>query len=356
MSKSVYSSFKFFHYADKMQAFQQDRWTAPLHVRLKPTNVCNHRCWYCGYQHQNDLSLGMEAKPKDLIPRAKMLELCGDFVSLGVKAVTLTGGGEPLTYPFLEEAVQLLHQGGVQLALLTNGSLLAGERAKVLADRLAWVRVSMDGYDDASYMRYRGVKDQAFSRIIENLRSFAAIKGRTVLSVALNLDVDNVAHLPDMVPLLKSCGVQNVKLAGCVVSDEPDANSSYHRPHFERTKALIGALQGQLNDQNFELVDRYHLWAEQNRSYARCGMLGFLTVVAADQAIYTCQDKAYHPSGFLGSIADAPFREVWFSSALQERAHALDPRAVCRHHCVSHGKNTVLAEFAALDPEHLAFV
>ena len=80
---------------------------APVHIRIKPTNVCNHDCYFCAYRSQ-DMSLGEDMDKRDRIPREKMLEIADDLVAMGVEAVTFSGGGEPLIYPHLVETIERL--------------------------------------------------------------------------------------------------------------------------------------------------------------------------------------------------------------------------------------------------------
>ena len=53
-----YSSLKVLHYKDKLDSLESDKpITAPIHIRIKPTNICNHKCYYCSYQNSYGLFL-----------------------------------------------------------------------------------------------------------------------------------------------------------------------------------------------------------------------------------------------------------------------------------------------------------
>ena len=93
---SLYTPFKIFHYQEKLDSLLREINTTlpPLHIRIKPTNVCNHNCWYCAYR-ASDLQLGQDMNVCDAIPEVKMLEIVDDIVGMGVQAVTFSGGGEP---------------------------------------------------------------------------------------------------------------------------------------------------------------------------------------------------------------------------------------------------------------------
>ena len=95
---------------------------------------------------------------KDRLPREKMMEIADDLAEMGVKAVTFSGGGEPLIYPHITEAVNRLGESGIKLATLTNGSHLHEDIAEAFARYGTWIRVSIDGWDAESYAKIRNVK------------------------------------------------------------------------------------------------------------------------------------------------------------------------------------------------------
>ena len=143
----LYSRMKIFHFQEKINSLSQniDTITAPVHIRIKPTNVCNHDCKYCSY-HKGNLQLGKDMSLKDFIPKEKMIETIDDIVEIGVKSVTFSGGGEPFCYPYLIDAVKKLSQTQVKFAAITNGSRLQGELAELFALYGTWLRVSIDTF------------------------------------------------------------------------------------------------------------------------------------------------------------------------------------------------------------------
>ena len=99
-----YSNLKIFGHLEEVQKVKKGERIAPIYVRIKPTNRCNQNCYYCHYKSPY-LELG-QYNPGDEIERGKMLEIIQDFKEMGVKAVTFSGGGEPLLYPYIEEAMK----------------------------------------------------------------------------------------------------------------------------------------------------------------------------------------------------------------------------------------------------------
>ncbi len=351
----LYSNLKFLQYGDHLDALREHRIVAPVHIRIKPMNHCNHDCWYCAYRVSN-LQLGEDIDYKDTIPKDKMFEIVEDIISMGVKAVTFSGGGEPLLYKPLPEVVKRLAEGGVRVASLTNGSNLKGRVADAFAEYGTWVRVSTDAWDDASFAKSRGIHHGEFTQLLKNLSGFSARKSKCVLGVSFIVDETNHTHLYDACVLLKNTGVNHVKFSGVVVSNSGAENNAYHArirdvvtEQIERARTLA--------DEHFSVINHYHDLDDRfEKNYATCPYLMYLTVIGADCKVYTCQDKAFTVSGTLGSIADKRFRDFWYSEENRKRIFELNPSRECTHHCVSHGKNMAIMDLLSIDAEHGAFV
>jgi len=68
----LYSKLKMFHFPEKLASLPYDvpEILPPLHIRLKPTNICNHNCWYCAYRREN-IQLGKDMVIREQIPEEK---------------------------------------------------------------------------------------------------------------------------------------------------------------------------------------------------------------------------------------------------------------------------------------------
>jgi len=271
----LYTRMKVFHFQQKIDSLPRevDRILPPLHIRIKPTNICNHHCHYCAYR-ADDLQLGRNMKDRDFIPKDKILEIIEDLVEIGVKAVTFSGGGEPFCYPYLLDAVKRLSEGPIRFASLTNGSRLEGEVAEIFAHQATWLRVSIDGWNDESYSEYRGVPAGEFTRVMNNLERFQKQGPSCYLGVSLIVDRKNGPRLYDMVKRLKQTGVNSVKISPCIVSNGGAENNAYHAPVFLRVKEQIARAIDDLSDDRFEVYDAYHSLDEKfKKDYDWCPYL-----------------------------------------------------------------------------------
>ncbi|MBC7859799.1 MAG: GTP 3',8-cyclase MoaA [Burkholderiaceae bacterium] len=139
-----------------------DRLARPLHdLRISVTDRCNFRCVYCMPKEVFDKDYAF-LPHSSLLSFEEITRIARLFVAHGVEKIRLTGG-EPLLRKDIEKLVAMLSElrtpsgQPLDLALTTNGSLLA-RKAQALKDAgLRRVNVSLDALDDATFRRMNNV-------------------------------------------------------------------------------------------------------------------------------------------------------------------------------------------------------
>jgi GTP 3',8-cyclase len=119
----------------------RDALDRPLrNLRLSVTDRCNLRCQYCMPEEEY-----VWLPRGDVLSFEEMAQLVDVFTDLGVDKVRLTGG-EPLLRRDLDRLVRLLADNPRlrDLALTTNGVLLAEQAGALQAAGLRRVTVSLD--------------------------------------------------------------------------------------------------------------------------------------------------------------------------------------------------------------------
>jgi cyclic pyranopterin phosphate synthase len=137
-------------------------------LRVSVTDRCNYKCVYC--------RTGNDGAQYAELPVADYLRIVRIFVDLGIEKVRLTGG-EPLLRKGLTEMVHELAKlrtaadgAPLDLALTTNGHLLA-EMAQPLKDAgLNRVTVSMDAVDPDIFARITRVPG-SFHKVLAGIRA-----------------------------------------------------------------------------------------------------------------------------------------------------------------------------------------
>jgi len=359
MKANKYSQHKIVYFPKKVDSFRDGTITAPIYVRIKPINRCNHDCFFCVYsagfrnsEGDGHVESGMheDMREEDVLPTAKAYEILDDFKEIGVRAVTYSGGGEPLLHKDIADIMQRTLDNQIDLSIITNGQLLAKRRAEILA-HAKWVRVSMD-YTDAEQMAStRRVPVGSFASILKNIENFAKIKNSDCdLSVNYIIYKHNYENLYEFIRNLKERGVENVRLSPMWTQDFAE----YHAPIADAVNAELEKARGLIDD-NFSLDTTYNIDAgvhTSERSYTKCYVMQTVPVVGADQMVYACHNKAYDNTGVIGSIKDQSFRDLWFSEEAAKVFNTLNPKVSCQHQCANDMKNIFLHDLIDGKPDN----
>ena len=183
--------------------FITDTQQRPLRdLRISVTDRCNLRCIYC---------MPREIFGKDFVflPRDELLDfeeierVARLFVQLGVHKIRLSGG-EPLMRHGIERLIEKLAKltdidgQPVDIALTTNGVMLA-KKAQTLKDAgLSRLTVSLDGLSDETFKR---MSDSATSAatVLDGISSAQAVGLRPV---KVNMVVKRGVNEHEVIPLL----------------------------------------------------------------------------------------------------------------------------------------------------------
>jgi cyclic pyranopterin phosphate synthase len=137
-------------------------------LRVSVTDRCNYKCVYC--------RTGNDGAQYAELPVADYLRMVRIFVDLGIEKVRLTGG-EPLLRKSLPELVRELaklrtavDRAPLDLALTTNGHLLAGMARPLKDAGLTRVTVSMDAVDPDIFARITRVPG-SFHKVLAGIRA-----------------------------------------------------------------------------------------------------------------------------------------------------------------------------------------
>ena len=151
----------------------RDRFARPLRdLRISVTDRCNFRCRYC--MPREVFGAGFEFLPRDqVLSFEEITRLARLFAAQGVRKLRLTGG-EPLLRNDLPTLIRMLSDiPDIDIAMTTNGSLLAEQARALAAAGLKRVTVSLDSLDDAVFRAMNDV-DFPVARVLAGIDAAAA--------------------------------------------------------------------------------------------------------------------------------------------------------------------------------------
>src|SRR5271170_6378643 len=136
-------------------------------LRVSITDRCNYRCVYC--------RSGEDGIPFSELPMDDYLRIVRVFVSLGIEKVRITGG-EPLLRKellhLISELATMATTSGqpLDVAITTNGHLLAHLAQPLKDARLSRVTVSMDAVDRDKFARITRVSN-GYDAVLAGIRA-----------------------------------------------------------------------------------------------------------------------------------------------------------------------------------------
>ena len=183
----------------QFQPLPHDRLGRPLRdLRLSVIEACNFRCPYCMPAERVPDDYGFDAATR--LSFDEIETLVRGFVRLGVNKLRITGG-EPLLRKRLPDLIARLATipGIDDLALTTNGSLLAAQ-AKALRDAgLRRLTVSLDALDPMLFGQLSGGR----GNVVDVLAGIAAAEAAGFSQIKLNCVVQRGVNESEVLPLLE---------------------------------------------------------------------------------------------------------------------------------------------------------
>jgi len=142
---------KLFHHQEAMRTLVNGYGRA-ITCHLMPTDRCNHTCAFCSVQ----------TRAGNILPMSAMIGFIEILVRYGLKAVVISGGGNPILYRCPEtkmgfnDLIARIKWYGLKIGVITNGAPMkkypCGRTSWTTVspetlDSLDWCRISMSGLD-----------------------------------------------------------------------------------------------------------------------------------------------------------------------------------------------------------------
>jgi len=354
MIKDEYSPYKIVHRLDKLIELKKGLQPDPVQIHLVPTNRCNQSCNFCAYRLPES-ACNQNFTPHDFIPREKLLEIIDSCKNMGVNAIQITGGGEPLIHPNIKEAITKIINADIGLGLVTNGQALDDELIEMLSD-ISWIRISVDASNRDTYSLIRKVKADNYEKLMSNIGKLVNKKGTTTLGIGFVVNRENYREIYDACKMFKEIGVDNFRISA---SFNPLGIKYFDGIH-DDAKKLSERAKAELEDQKFtvfnlfndRIIDLFH----GKQDYDFCPMKELVPYVAADLSVYTCCILSYNENGYIGSIKDRTFEELWHSEEKIQSFKRHNPRKNCQLPCMFEAKNHFINYCIKTDARHVNFI
>lgn len=131
---------KFVYHPKEIWNYINGNGNSIISAHIAPTNKCNLNCTYC---NQSNRTKGK------FLELDTIKEFVNGLIERGLKAVIITGGGEPTIYPQFNELTSWLKEQGLNTALITNGTNnRTGKKSVETWDTFDWIRASLNFFKE----------------------------------------------------------------------------------------------------------------------------------------------------------------------------------------------------------------
>lgn len=267
------------------------------------TRRCNLNCQYCFY----DAGIPREQE----LSTEECLQLIDELASMKVKRVNFMGG-EPLLRKDIFLLAQRSRQKGLDVNLITNGTLINREIAGKIREHFPRVQVSLDGLEpEHDFVRGKG----SFNKTVQGMKNL--LDQEIQFAVSCIISRRNLDKLDDFVAFLVELGVPYFHCVNL---------QAYGRGACHRDMTLDF---GQYIEKLYQLHKKYHGLIAMNQfaqlinpkprvNKDSCGVGELLVEIDADGNVYPCY-KFMNPEHVAGNIRTSRLADIYQKSPLLQQ-------------------------------------
>ena len=349
-----YSNLKFIHHTDRIKSINGSI-PAPVNVQLVISNACNLNCSFCYYRNGifPPAQAGFRSVRDAIIPRDKIFELIQDCGDMGVKSITITGGGEPTVHPDCERIFSWIIGSGLELGLNTNGVNLTADTFKLIEyPQFQWVKLSLDAGTPETYSSIKSSSPDKFWKAYRNIRNFVEYKeyykSNITIGVGFIIVPENYHEVLPLAEELKQIGVDSFRIrsvAGTALRD-------FYGDKVSVISDICKEAQ-KLSDGKFKVEN---LFVDDIKAiqHPRVCLYQYLhTFIGADMNVNACCLYSFG-KGVKGSIANQSFKDFWYSDEHKNYLKNFNPMSCST--CDYLAKNELLEYIASPNPVNVNFI
>ena len=313
---------KLFAHPDVLKQIQEHKKSRPIVSHIMPTSICNLKCSFCSIKDRklNDV-LNFENQIKPYLD---------ELIKRGLKAVIISGGGEPTLYGDFEKMVTYIANNNLDIGLITNGTTLH-KYDKDFLEQFTWIRVSINSleYDKKPFI---------FPKI--NPEKTTVGFSYVLVHEPLNINAEESLEMSDIRKKIPHTLIQIKKLTEKYpvkyVRLLPDCATPYNM--LLKENQMISEIQKELGEPFFH---QFKIHGEQKECY-----LGWVhPVLYCDGYVYPCDSLV------LNDFTDQEFKEDYrlcnsndIGTFFDLSMKSLIPEYIICKNCVFKRQNEIIKE------------
>ena len=286
--------------------------STPLMVEWLVSEKCNLKCEFCSSSQYTES--GQKLSPQQVI------ELAHHIVDLHVFSI-IVSGGEPLLHPQVFDVIKILSEGGVEVSVPTNGTLI-DERAitRLKESGAGAVQVSLDGKDEKTHDALRGVRGtfkKAVTAIKNLARSGVPVGASTTVSSA------NINQIKDIAYLLDELGAVSYNVRACMPCGKAGPDYQDLAPSPDEWHRALASLPELNESVTIEVVSMDPLQIPLTPPSPENVAGGFLSCGVGRTGCAIGSDGTVTPCAYIeeaaGNVTEQSLEDIWQNSPVLQK-------------------------------------
>lgn len=338
----------------EVQQILAGKMPVPRTMEFFLSNDCNHACAGCHskYMHHSKHRFLDFDTVKDVV---------ADIAELGVEGVEISGGGEPLLYPQIVQAIAFMRSHGLKVGMFSNGTLLDSEVSEFLVQNLLFLRVAFDAGTRETYKKIHGRDD--FEKLCRNLEVLVELRaknapqgkskrkearyGSSAIGAKYLVSTRNWQELRLAAEMAKDIGLDYLQYKALRASRfTPEAEVLENAREVARQAEELSA-------KDFQVFGSL----EKTRVIGRCFLNPIHPVIDATGNMYLCaffhHRKKTHR---IGNVNEKSFPEIWYSKRHFEAFRSTKPKECAVFDCPFHEAAVLARSWIVENQKHLEFI
>lgn len=357
---NYYSPWKSVYFRKQIDLLKQEGSFAPTCLQVDLEGWCPHSCEFCTYKNVDWTCYNMQfEEPRKLVPEKTglpkeiALRLPEQICQSGIPSVEITGGGEPLVYPYIKEFLEELGKYPIELAIVTNGSFLH-EQIQRRIKNLKWIRFSVDASTAETYSKTHKVASSMFGKVVKHIkemieRGFKDCK----IGISFVITQNNYQEIEKAGHFFKNLGVDNIRYT---FTYDADGNGRLTKEETGLSELYINRVRA-LQDDNFKVfgtMRRLEFYSQPNGDFCFCGYQFFTWAIGYDGLVYPCCIMKYHKDYAFGDLKTHSLQDIIHSPGRNK--FITDFNVLHCKPCWLRDKNQFIEYLLTDKPQHINFV
>ncbi|MFH1245653.1 MAG: radical SAM protein [Candidatus Omnitrophota bacterium] len=330
---------KLIYHVDRVSQWLKGQVIYPLYIEIAPSGGCNHRCIFCALDY-------LQYQPAYLSTDI-LKTFLKDIAQKGVQSIMFAGEGEPLLHKDIAGLIGYSKEQGLDIAVTTNGVLLAKKLSAEILPHLSWLRISLNAGTAKTYASIHNTAEKDFEKVINNIEEALAIKKQIGSSCTIGAQFlllnENYQEAEGLAQKLKGIGVDYLIIKP--YSQHPHSLNQLRSALDYEKLLFLEEMLNKYNSEKFNIIFRKKTMVKTKRKkiYTQCLGLPFWTYLSSQGDLYACSSFLGDARFLYGNIYQTSFTEAW-NSQQRERISELmrhnwdieQCRQVCRMDEINH--------------------